>query len=305
MKRHLFLLLLALLGGTEAFAQSDFYGVVRKSDTTAAPIYLAKVVVFKGTDSLTTLKTYFDGGFKLPLGKNSTYSFHISYAGYKDSTFTVITDKKGIPDKQNVTIWLKKDGMRLVGVIKNREDDFPVKDACIILKNILTRDEKRIYTGIDGAYNFRMDFEANYKVTIDKRSIGIFNRFKDTSFYISTIGFNLPYDYKLDILLDPLENPDPYAQPPVQQTPVKKTIEQPAKTVVPPATNNQPFVAESEKVKSANETVNYLQEELAKAKKQIEELKKKESELKKPRQQYHRHQRPREKRKKHLMLILK
>ncbi len=133
MKKHLQLLVLALLCAVVSMAQTDLYGVVRKLDTTAAPIYQAKVVVYKGFDSLTTLKTYFDGAFKFAIDKNETYTIKASYPGYKDSIVIIKTDKKGIPSQQNITIRLKKDGMRLMGFIKNREEDFPIKDACIIL----------------------------------------------------------------------------------------------------------------------------------------------------------------------------
>jgi len=66
----------------------------------------------------------------------------------------------------------------------------------------MTRKEDRITTDIDGRYNFKLEYETNYKVWLDKHSPGIFNLYKDTSFYISTIGFNQPLDYKLDISLD-------------------------------------------------------------------------------------------------------
>jgi hypothetical protein len=97
MKKHLQLLVLALLCAVVSMAQTDLYGVVRKLDTTAAPIYQAKVVVYKGFDSLTTLKTYFDGAFKFAIEKNETYTIKASYPGYKDSIVIIKTDKKASP----------------------------------------------------------------------------------------------------------------------------------------------------------------------------------------------------------------
>ena len=65
----------------------------------------------------------------------------------------------------------------------------------------MTRQEDRQTTGVNGQYNFKLDYETNYRVSIDKRSAGVFNKYRDTTFYVSTIGFNQPLDYKLDINL--------------------------------------------------------------------------------------------------------
>ncbi len=125
MKKHLQLLVLALLCAVVSMAQTDLYGVVRKLDTTAAPIYQAKVVVYKGFDSLTTLKTYFDGAFKFAIDKNETYTIKASYPGYKDSIVIIKTDKKGIPSQQNITIRLKKGWYAPDGFYQKPRRGFP------------------------------------------------------------------------------------------------------------------------------------------------------------------------------------
>lgn len=185
----------------------EFIGYVKKADSTSSPIFQAKVEITEGDKPFKSLKTYFDGSFKFLPNKNQSYSVKITYSGYTDTTYTVISDKNGRIDVPSITVSLKKDGMRLMGVIKSREEDFPIKGATIVLKNVMTRKEDRITTDIDGRYNFKLEYETNYKVWLDKRSPGIFNLYKDTSFYVSTIGFNQPLDYQLDISLDAMPLP--------------------------------------------------------------------------------------------------
>ncbi len=91
--------------------------------------------------------------------------------------------------------------MRLMWGICAADDETPINKANLILKNIMTRQELRFTTGIDGYYNFKLDYEANYQLKVDKYSEGIMNVYQDTSFYISTIGFNMPLDFKFDIRL--------------------------------------------------------------------------------------------------------
>lgn len=198
----------------------DFYGYVKKADSTFSPVFQAKVEITEGDKPFIILKTYFDGSFKFTPNKNRTYILKISYSGYTDTAYTVTTDKNAKTSVQNITVSLKKDGMRLMGVIKSHEEDFPIKGATIVLKNVMMRKEDRITTDIDGRYNFKLEYETNYKVWIDKGSTGIFNTYKDTSFYISTIGFNQPLDYKLDIVLDEL--PEPVNLVPKEQEAVKQ-----------------------------------------------------------------------------------
>lgn len=285
-KRSLLSLLIMVFVSAYLSGQS-FYGVVKRDDSLSTPIFQAKVEVAEYEKPPYTYKTYFDGGYKFNLSKNRTYTIRISYPGYTDTMFIVQTDKTGRPSSANLTVRLKKDGMRLMGKIKSREDDFPIKEATIILKNVLTKEEDYITTSIDGAYNFKLQYETNYKVSIDKRSSGILNRFKDTSFYVSTIGFNQPLDYKLDIFLDPVLNPDPElmdrynstkqpflvnTKPNVENTQARK-----AKNEAPPSIveMKQPFVQE-ERRKETDSAVTKIQEELDKTKRELEALRKKE-----------------------------
>lgn len=298
MKQKLLYLLLFAACCSEIFAQ-EFHGAVKKSDSLSTSIYQAKVEITQGTEPFASLKTYFDGGYKFAPNKNQTYTIKISYPGYIDTTFSIKSDKTGKPSPEYLVVRLKKDGMRLMGAIKSAEENFPIKDACIILKNVMTRDEKRIYTGIDGAYNFKLEYETNYKVSIDKRSLGIFNKYKDTSFYISTIGFNQPLDYKLDIALDPMLYPSttvregysPVKQPANANTKPMVEVSSSAKQTanqtasIAESSNKaseekQPFVQEDRKKKDAQDAVAKLQAELEQTKRQLEDLKKKEAEKK-------------------------
>ena len=199
-------LLFILFICTKIFAQ-NFYGFVKRADSTSTSIYQADVVITEEGIPFKTLKTYFDGAFKFSMNKGKSYLIKISYNGYKDTTYTITTNKKGTTSAQNVTIRLSKHGMRLMGAIKNQDEIFPIKDATIVLKNVMTRKEDRQTTSIDGRFNFKLEYETNYRISIDKFSPGIFNKYKDTAFYISTIGFNQPLDYKLDIVLDELLYP--------------------------------------------------------------------------------------------------
>ena len=182
-----------------SFAQM-FSGKVIRCDQEKAPIYKAICSAINGSDTL-TVQTYFDGGFKLSLKPSSSYIISVGYIGYKDTVITVNTDRKGSPSVNNIVFCLKKDGMRLMGNLYSNDDDIPINNAGLILKNILTRQETRCTTGIDGYYNFKLDYESNYQLKIDKYSEGIMNIYQDTSFYISTIGFNLPLDFKLNVRL--------------------------------------------------------------------------------------------------------
>ncbi|MCW5907893.1 MAG: hypothetical protein KIS94_08545 [Chitinophagales bacterium] len=191
----------------------EFVGYVKKLDSIPVAIFQAKVEIREGNDSITTLKTYFDGSYRFIAGKSKTYKLHVTHPGYTDTTFSITTDKKGNPSPATVTVILRKDGMRLLGVIKSKEDDFPIKGATISVKNVMTRKEDRVTTGIDGYYNVRLEYETMYRVSIDKRSPGVMNKYRDTTFYLSTVGFNQPFDYRLDIVLEETEdkvapNPD-------------------------------------------------------------------------------------------------
>ena len=84
----------------------------------------------------------------------------------------------------------------------------------------MTRKEDRFTTDVNGSYNLKMDYETNYTLRIDKMSPGILNKYEDTSFNISTIGFNKPLDFRLDIKLGPTNGYvaprpeyDPHAKP--------------------------------------------------------------------------------------------
>jgi hypothetical protein len=218
----------------------------------------------EGDNAFKTLKTYFDGSFKFTPNKNQQYTISITYPGFTDTTYRINTDKNGKPDTNNITVYLRKDGMRLLGTIKNKEDNFPIDQVTIILKNVMTRQETRITTGIEGYYNFRLQYETNYRVSIDKNSPGIYKQFRDSTFYVSTVGFNMPLDYKLDIALEPLPDrviaPRPYNAKGPSNTPT--TAEKPK--------NNKP-AAKDEKLKSYQDKISQLQAELEKTKKQLQE----------------------------------
>lgn len=265
----------------------EFIGYVKKADSTSSPIFQAKVEITEGDKPFKSLKTYFDGSFRFLPNKNQSYSVKITYSGYTDTTYTVISDKSGRIDVPSITVSLKKDGMRLMGVIKSREEDFPIKGATIVLKNVMTRKEDRITTDIDGRYNFKLEYETNYKVWLDKRSTGIFNLYKDTSFYVSTIGFNQPLDYQLDISLDAMPLPLTLVRERYDATkqhvsknikPVTIAPSEEKPQVIPP--NDTSMVLESntrkydkEAVKERNEKLKNIAEESSHAPEAIKQLK--------------------------------
>lgn len=287
MKQKFYVLLVLWFSTGQLFAQ-DFTGTVKKNDSLSAPIYQANVDILEGGKPFKMLKTYFNGTYKFTPAKSQTYKIHITYTGYTDTTFEVSTDKNGALNANNVLVKLKKDGMRLMGVVKSAEEDFPIQGAVVVLKNIMTRLESRQTTGIDGAYNFKLDYETNYKFSIDKRSTGIINKYKDTTFYFSTVGFNIPLDYKLNVALDPVlcaqtdvrEGYDPTTAKNPKTNPVVTTALTKEKELVPFAETKQPFIA-AEKLKIADDKIAQLQAELEKALKEIEALRKRELEAKK------------------------
>jgi outer membrane protein OmpA-like peptidoglycan-associated protein len=286
-KQKFYVLLVLWFSTGQLFAQ-DFTGTVKKNDSLSAPIYQANVDILEGGKPFKMLKTYFNGTYKFTPAKSQTYKIHITYTGYTDTTFEVSTDKNGALNANNVLVKLKKDGMRLMGVVKSAEEDFPIQGAVVVLKNIITRLESRQTTGIDGAYNFKLDYETNYKFSIDKRSTGIINKYKDTTFYFSTVGFNIPLDYKLNVALDPVlcaqtdvrEGYDPTTAKNPKTNPVVTTALTKEKELVPFAETKQPFIA-AEKLKIADDKIAQLQAELEKALKEIEALRKRELEAKK------------------------
>ena len=287
MKQKFYVLLVLWFSTGQLFSQ-DFTGTVKKNDSLSAPIYQANVDILEGGKPFKMLKTYFNGTYKFTPAKSQTYKIHITYNGYTDTTFEVSTDKNGALNANNVLVKLKKDGMRLMGVVKSAEQDFPIQGAVVVLKNIMTRLESRQTTGIDGAYNFKLDYETNYKFSIDKRSTGIINKYKDTTFYFSTVGFNIPLDYKLNVALDPVlyaqtdvrEGYDPTTAKNPKTNPVVTTALTKEKELVPFAETKQPFIA-AEKLKIADDKIAQLQAELEKALKEIEALRKRELEAKK------------------------
>ncbi|MBL0308926.1 MAG: carboxypeptidase regulatory-like domain-containing protein [Bacteroidetes bacterium] len=199
------LLVLMVFGVFGLSAQSHFYGIVKKWDGSATPIYQALVKVKEGEKVLPSIKSYFDGSYKFELSENKTYKVYISKQGCSDTTFTITTDKDAKPSMQYVTVRLIKDGMRLTGSVRSRDEKFPIRDATVILRNVMTREEQRSTTGIDGSYNLRLDYETNYRLSLDKWSPGIMNKYRDTTFYLSTVGFSQPVDYRLDVYLIPDE----------------------------------------------------------------------------------------------------
>jgi len=286
-KQKFYVLLVLSIAFGQLFAQ-DFTGTVKKNDSLSAPIYQANIDILEGGKPFKSLKTYFNGTYKFTPAKNQTYKIHITYSGYTDTTFEVSTDKNGVLSANNVLVKLTKDGMRLMGVIKSAEEDFPIEGAVVVLKNIMNRLESRQTTGIDGSYNFKLEYETNYKFSIDKRSPGIINKFKDTTFYFSTVGFNIPLDYKLNVSLDPVlyaqtdvrEGYDPTKAKNAKSNAVAAATPTKEKELVPFAETKQPFIA-SEKSKTADDKVAQLQAELEKALKEIESLRKRELEAKK------------------------
>lgn len=196
-----------------------------EADSNQSPFYQAGIKIYQADKIVFEGKTYFDGRFKYKGIPNQDYLVTASYVGYKDSSVLVKIDNNGKVVPNDFKIALKKDGLRLSGYLMGRDNDEAIRDAGIILKNVMTRQEEKIITGIDGSYNFRLEYETNYLVRVDKRSAGVMNTYQDTSFYISTIGFNQPLDFKLNIKLGPsLEYVKARAEYDPKQKPQNKNI---------------------------------------------------------------------------------
>jgi hypothetical protein len=185
-----------------ALAQQQFIGYVYIDDSIARPKFQAEVEVKENEEPPTLLKTYFDGSFKFTPNKNKTYSIKIHVPGFRDTAYTIASNKNAIPEPATWKVVLKKDGIRLTGMVKSVEENFPINEATVVLRNIMTRQEDRFTTGLNGVYNFKLEYETNYRLTVDKRSPGIINMYQDTAFFISTINFNQPATFKFDILLN-------------------------------------------------------------------------------------------------------
>lgn len=212
--------LLLLLTALPAAAQTELVGKVTDSDSSRTPFFQAVITVSQNDKVKETLKTYFDGTFRIKVRPSQTYQLKVSYPGYVDSVLTLITDKKTNVKQGSLVFALHKDGLRLMGYVLSREGDDPIEGAGLLLKNVMTRKETRFLTDKAGYYNMQLEYETNYSLKIDKRSPGIINKYQDTSFYLSTIGFNQPLDFRYDIKLGKAttqitarDGYDPTAQP--------------------------------------------------------------------------------------------
>ncbi len=213
------LLMLFLCSALGAEAQG-LLGKITDNDSSATVLFQAEVTQYQDGKLVGTYKTFYDGTYRIKVKPSQTYEIKATYPGRSDTTVTITTDKFGTLATGTLHISLRKNGLRLMGYIMDREDDIPIKDVGIIIRNVMTRKEDRYFTDVNGYYNVKMDFETNYTFKIDKRSPGIMNKFQDTSFNISTIGFNQPLDFRLDIRLGPSTEfvkarpeYDPYARP--------------------------------------------------------------------------------------------
>ena len=200
MYKYFFSLLLFVAFSFHTTAQT-YNARVFKCDAERVAVFQASYTVFKDGVFLEEGKTYFDGGLSIPYNLKSKYKITVSYPGYKDTTLVFNPSENKTTTTKIDTVCLQKNGMRLFGKLMNAAQDLPVKDAVLVLRNIMTRSEVFLTTTLDGYFNFKLDFETNYQLKVDKYSPGILNTFQDTSFYISTIGFTLPLDFKLDIYL--------------------------------------------------------------------------------------------------------
>ena len=219
MKRLHFFFFILLLCSYEAKAQ-DLIGKITDQDSTHSPLFMAEIAQMQDGKTLATYKTYFDGTFRVKVKPNQSYDLKVSFPGRSDTTVSISVDKHGTLYTGTLFISLHKDGLRLTGFIIDQIQDIPIKDACIVLRNVMTRKEDRFTTDVNGSYNLKMDYETNYTLRIDKMSPGILNKYEDTSFNISTIGFNKPLDFRLDIKLGPTNGYvaprpeyDPHAKP--------------------------------------------------------------------------------------------
>jgi hypothetical protein len=202
-RKVLYVFLWVISSSLGLYAQTELVGKVMDSDSAMNPVFQADVNVYQGDKLLQQVKTYFDGTFRIKVKASQSYKLKVSYSGYVDSITTIAVDKKGFLKSGSIQFNLQKDGMRLVGYVLDKVNDLPLADVTLLLKNVMTRREDKYFTDGNGYYNIRLDYETNYSLKIDKRSPSIFNKFQDTAIFISTIGFNSPLDFKLDIKLGP------------------------------------------------------------------------------------------------------
>lgn len=200
MVKYLFFIVLCMAFSFDAISQT-YNARIFKCDAERVAVFQAKYTVIKDGVALEEGKTYFDGGLSVQYSPKSKYKIIVSYPGYKDTTLVFNSKDLGKSNKKIDTVCLQKNGMRLFGRLMDVSQDLPIKGAVLILKNVMTRSEVIHTTALDGYFNFKLDFETNYQLKVDKYSLGILNKYQDTSFYISTIGFTLPLDFKLDIFL--------------------------------------------------------------------------------------------------------
>ncbi len=202
MRKHCHLFFILLLCCYQAPGQ-DLIGRVTDQDSARTPLFMAEVAQIQDGKTIATYKTYFDGTYRIKVSPGQSYQLRVTFAGRSDTTVAISVDKHGVLYTGTLFISMRKDGMRLTGYILDQAQDIPIKDACIILRNVMTRKEEKYTTDVNGNYNLKMDYETNYTLRIDKMSPGILNKYQDTSFSISTIGFNKPLDFRLDIKLGP------------------------------------------------------------------------------------------------------
>ncbi|MCS6819441.1 MAG: hypothetical protein NZ522_05765 [Chitinophagales bacterium] len=212
--------------------QAIFKGKVCEDSAGRSPLFHATVYVLENGVEVLKLRSDFDGSFAFKTVPKSFYSIKTTYPGCKAISVEFETDKKGNPSRNNILFVMKRDGLRLVGRLLDAKTLLPIERAELVLRDIQTREETRHLTGKDGAYNLKLNYETNYRVSVDKRSPGILNRYQDTVFFISTIGFNQPLDYPLDIYLRPaLQFTNRYEYYPLPDKPATKPIVEVGPTV--------------------------------------------------------------------------
>jgi hypothetical protein len=249
-----FIQLICLLAASWSSAQALFIGKVSEDSAGRSPLFQAEVFILANGVDEVKMSSNFDGTFAFKTAKNSFYSVKVQYPGCKAVSVEFQTDKKGVPSLTTALFVMIKDGLRLVGKVLDMKTKMPIERADVILKDIQTREETRFTTGKDGAYNLKLRYETNYRVRIDKRSPGILNRYEDTVFYVSTIGFNMPLDYTLDIYLRPVQTltyRSEYEYHPVANSPATKPVIEVEPTLnadgTPRSRTSSPMMKESPK----------------------------------------------------------
>lgn len=134
---------------------------------TLQPIDEVKVNLFDTKSDKTTLLTNPEGKIGQELDMRETKFIECEKNGYKTRLVYLTPVMVNNPAKS--IVYLEHDRYQpLKGVVLNRSNDFPIENADILIKNMLTGETVSLKSNPDGSYNTILECKNDYLITVTK-----------------------------------------------------------------------------------------------------------------------------------------